>query len=429
MAKKSEEVIAWGQDMPMPDTVAEFTDMLMDNILAGIRTMVWGPPGVGKSAMLSNLAKTVTRSGNLYVLIGSMCEPTDVGGFPVVAAHKMVDGQEVPTVQFAPRDWVIKLHDEGGILFIDELPSAPPAVRAPMLRLLNEGKIDKIEFDPARVAIVGAGNPPGVSVNGSDLEPPTANRLCHFRYPTGASAIKEWTVQFPRYWGVQAPKIQFENVSVPEHIHVQARSYVANFLENNSRYWCDMPQNNARAGMAWPSPRQWAAVARAIAIKLFQGKPVDKALNISRGLVGAEASTAFLQYLRTVDFPDPMDLLKNPHKYRINDKPDLNLAILRSVVATLEMNPDPKLAEGASVILNTASAKIESANPAAMDFVELLKSWLNSSNGLNMKEMGVILGNMQPYSKVRDRLNQILSDTKGKIPTRLARVEKENAMS
>src|SRR5262245_62386462 len=86
------------------------------------------------------------------VVIASIREPSDFAGLPVVVA----DGG----VRFAPPRWARRLHGAGrGVLFLDEISTAPPAVQAALLRVVLERVVGDLEL-PAAVAVVAAANPP-----------------------------------------------------------------------------------------------------------------------------------------------------------------------------------------------------------------------------------------------------------------------------
>ena len=96
-------------------------------ISAGVPVLLWGSPGTEDAPPWS---LSPTRSGGRAIVIGSIREPTDFGGLPVV-----VDGG----VRLAPPSCAQRLVAAGhGLLFLDELTTAPPAVQAAMLRVIFE---------------------------------------------------------------------------------------------------------------------------------------------------------------------------------------------------------------------------------------------------------------------------------------------------
>src|SRR3984885_1975060 len=118
-------------------------------ISAGVPVLLWGSPGTGKTSAVLGLAE---RSGwPCEVVIGSIREPTDFGGLPVV-----VEGE----VRLAPPSWAKRLVAAGyGLLFLDELTTAPPAVQAAMLRVVLERVVGDLVL-PEDVRVVAAANPP-----------------------------------------------------------------------------------------------------------------------------------------------------------------------------------------------------------------------------------------------------------------------------
>ncbi|MGL6344703.1 MAG: AAA family ATPase, partial [Waterburya sp.] len=81
-----------------------------------ISTMIWGAPGIGKSSIVSQ----ITQEHNIdFVDVRlSQLAPTDLRGLPV--AEDGISKWYPP--EFLPRDGK-------GILFMDELNMAPPALQ------------------------------------------------------------------------------------------------------------------------------------------------------------------------------------------------------------------------------------------------------------------------------------------------------------
>src|SRR5687767_7598900 len=93
-------------------------------VSANLPVLLWGEPGIGKSATLAQLADGLGLP--LETVIASVHEPSDFSGLPVVGDDPARDG-----VPMAPPDWAVRVARVGrGLLFFDELSSAPPAVQA-----------------------------------------------------------------------------------------------------------------------------------------------------------------------------------------------------------------------------------------------------------------------------------------------------------
>jgi MoxR-like ATPase len=97
-------------------------------VSANLPVLLWGEPGIGKSARIEQLAAGLGVP--LETVIASVHEPSDFAGLPVIGNDPAGTG-----VTMAPPDWAVRLAAAGhGIVFFDELSSAPPAVQAALLR-------------------------------------------------------------------------------------------------------------------------------------------------------------------------------------------------------------------------------------------------------------------------------------------------------
>src|ERR687885_822145 len=82
---------------------------------AGVPVCLWGDPGIGKSALIQ--AAAAADGVPCETVIGSLREPSDFAGLPVVTD----DG-----VRLEPPAWARRLHPpQARYLFLDELSTAP----------------------------------------------------------------------------------------------------------------------------------------------------------------------------------------------------------------------------------------------------------------------------------------------------------------
>src|SRR6266446_10761018 len=90
---------------------------------AGVAVCLCGDPGTGKSSLIQ--AAAAADGVPCETVIGSLREPSDFAGLPVVSD----DG-----VRLEPPAWAKRLHAaQSGYLFLDELSTAPPTVQSAML--------------------------------------------------------------------------------------------------------------------------------------------------------------------------------------------------------------------------------------------------------------------------------------------------------
>ena len=115
---------------------------------AGVAVCLWGDPGIGKSALIAAAAEA--DGVPCETVIGSLREPSDLAGLPVVTD----DG-----VRLEPPAWAKRLHAaQAGYLFLDELSTSPPAVQAAMLGVALERRVGDLLL-PRAVQVVAAANP------------------------------------------------------------------------------------------------------------------------------------------------------------------------------------------------------------------------------------------------------------------------------
>src|SRR5580692_3317475 len=149
-------------------------------VAARVPVLLWGAPGTGKTSTIRAMAEAM--GWPCETVIASIREPSDFAGLPVVVG----DG-----VRFAPPGWARRLAEAGrGLLFLDELSTAPPAVQAALLRVVLERVVGDLEL-PADVSVVAAANPPEQAADGWDLSAPLANRLCHLAWEIDPRAVAD----------------------------------------------------------------------------------------------------------------------------------------------------------------------------------------------------------------------------------------------
>jgi len=132
--------------------------------------MLWGPPGVGKSEMVSQVAKK--NNVEVIDIRLSQMEPSDLRGIPF---------RENESVEWAVPAMLpnVERHGETGILFLDEITSAAPSVSAAAYQLILDRRLGQYEV-PKGWAIFAAGNRQGDRGVTYTMPAPLANRFSHF---------------------------------------------------------------------------------------------------------------------------------------------------------------------------------------------------------------------------------------------------------
>ncbi|MEV0060482.1 MoxR family ATPase [Nocardia sp. NPDC050718] len=326
---------------PRPDARLEALTLA---VAADLPVLLWGEPGIGKTAALTQLADSLDLP--LTTVIASVHEPSDFSGLPILGDDPAVQG-----VPMAPPDWAVQLVRAGrGLLFLDELSTAPPAVQAALLRLVLERRIGSLQLPPG-VRIVAAANPRSSAADGWELSPPLANRFVHLQWTHDHEVVvRGLGGTWPR---ATLPRLKPEKL--PEAVAF-ARRAVCELLAGRPKLVHQLPTTETRRGGAWPSPRSWEMTVRLIAFATAAGTDRDVLSTLVRGTVGDGPGFELLTSIDRMDLPDPEVLLADPAAAVLPARGDLRQAVLDAVVAAVRRRPEKARWEAAWALLAGAVA-------------------------------------------------------------------------
>ncbi|GAA2587596.1 MoxR family ATPase [Streptomyces lienomycini] len=324
---------------PRPDIQLEALTLA---VAADLPVLLWGEPGIGKTAALTQLATALDLP--LTTVIASVHEPSDFSGLPVVGDDPAEQG-----VPMAPPDWAVRLVRAGrGLLFLDELSTAPPAVQAALLRLVLERRIGALRLPPG-VRIVAAANPRSSAADGWELSPPLANRFVHLQWTHDQDVVV-------RGLGGTWPRATLPGLDaarVGEAVRY-ARRAVCEFLTARPGLVHRLPGGETRRGGAWPSPRSWEMSLCLIAFATAAGSSREVLSLLVRGTVGDGPGLELMAGLDRMDLPDPETLLADPAGAVLPERGDLRQAVLDGVVAAVRKRPERSRWDAAWALLARA---------------------------------------------------------------------------
>ncbi|MEU4114241.1 MoxR family ATPase [Kitasatospora sp. NPDC028055] len=325
VARRLLDLLADTRTEPRPDDQLEALTLA---VAADLPVLLWGEPGIGKTAALNQLAEALDLP--LTTVIASVHEPSDFSGLPVVGDDPAQQG-----IPLAPPDWAVRLVRAGhGLLFLDELSTAPPAVQAALLRLVLERRIGSLQLPPG-VRIVAAANPRSSAADGWELSAPLANRFVHLQWVHDHEVVVRG---LGGVWPVATlPQLDPAELSAAVGF---ARRAVCELLTVRPELVHRLPTNETRRGGAWPSPRSWDMTLRLIAFATAAGSSREVLSLLVRGTVGDGPGLELMASMDRMDLPDPELLLADPSAAVLPERGDLRQVVLDGVVAAVRNRPE-----------------------------------------------------------------------------------------
>ena len=288
-------------------------------VAARIPVILWGPPGQGKTSVVKAIAADQGR--HLEVLLASIREPQDFAGLPSISNG---------TAQLVPPDWALRLSRvKNGILFTDEVNTAPPSVQAALLRV----SLDKVAGDcdlGQDTSVVAAANPPEQAADGWDLAPPLANRFCHLDWELPSEIVRDGFAGQWRTYEVPSP-----DVPALDGVLMLERVRVAGFLSARPDLTTVLPKTSSEQGRAFPTPRSWEMAATLSGWVNATGQSEGTRRLLVRGCIGPGASAEYLTYRDNLDLPDPEAVLKDPRAFVVPGRADHIYVIGAGVMAVM----------------------------------------------------------------------------------------------
>lgn len=291
----------------------------------GATALYWGPPGIGKSAILRTAAKRCMLP--LEVLYAGTKQPEDFSSVLVPDGK----GGANAVCSLAPIRRLVKSKE--GVLFLDEVSCAPPAVQGALLSLELERNVADTQLPPG-VRILAAANPADQAAGGWDLEPPQANRFFHF--DVKAPRVSDWINWYTQEGDSQVSDVEAlwdQVVRAWGTVYPKIKGQIAGFMQKKGSQFLHAlpPEGDPNRSRSWPSPRTWWMAGRAAATCLALKKP-DHLGDFVEAAVGKAATDEFMEWVSKADLPDPKDMLRNgwtPSRQR----PDIAVAAYTSMTS------------------------------------------------------------------------------------------------
>jgi len=253
---------------------------------------IHGSPGIGKSYIVTDVAQK--NDLELVDIRLSQMDPVDLRGVPSIKEDQTV---WMPPV-FFPKD-----KNSEGILFLDELNSAPPSVQAAIYQLVLNRKMGEYEL-PEGWRIICAGN--RVSDRGVVFRLPTplANRMVHL--------------------SVQARFDDFKLFAIKAGLH----SFVIGFLGFRPDLLSTEPVVEDDANPAFATPRSYHMLSNI----LMATEDIASITSIIYGTIGYSAGIEFVSYVKVYEELPDIAAIYEGHYPEIPNQPALLYALVSALV-------------------------------------------------------------------------------------------------
>jgi len=320
---------------------SDLTKSLSALVVQKVPTFLWGAPGIGKSSIVKQIAQA--NDLDFIDLRLALMDPTDLKGIPFY-------DKESHSALWAPPAFLPR---EGkGILFLDELNSAAPAVQSSAYQLILDRRVGEYEL-PEGWAIVAAGNREGDRGVTYRMPAPLANRFVHFELEVSVDEWREWAYKY----GLDSRII----------------AYIS--YKNEHLFTFDA-KNESKS---FATPRSWEYVNNILKSSLAP----SLLLETISGAVGRDVSVSFLSFLKVMERLPSIEKILSAEEFVYSDEVDVLYALSSGIVSHYLQNPSEEALE--NLLRYTLELKGEFAVMIAQDLQragitmegsEVFKEWV-----------------------------------------------------
>lgn len=295
---------------------------------ADVPVLLRGHPGVGKSALASEIAQRLGLP--ILDLRLAQKDPAELAGIYAPNADRTA-------LQLLPPDWALELSQRPMLLFLDEINAAVTKLhQAAAYQMVLERRVGPLHFHP-QTRVLAAGNLDEDRALAVPLSSALLNRFVHFRMRVDPT---DWLL-----WAEQ------------QGLHAGIRAYIASF---GGRAMAILYKNTGEDAFA--TPRSWTMAAR-----LLAQAPTKLAPQLLCACVGPVATEQFVEWQRVASKADPRAILDGAKLPELQSgplaEPSLKLAMLYAVgdlLARQEKLP-PKWLERTVALLQAPGMDAEHA--------------------------------------------------------------------
>lgn len=283
-----------------PVNVRETIAILEAYIPARLPVMLWGGPGVGKSAAAKHFIK---HDYHFHDIRGLLMEPPDLQGLPTFwtdEAGRQRSAHALPTF-LPPSD-----SPEKHLFVLEEITSAMPTMQAALYQLVFDHRIGEYRL-PDGASIIACGNRVNDRGVAYAMPTPLASRFAvHLDVEPDTAEWIDWALTV----GIET-EVLFWMDYKPESLYHFEPERIGK--DNNHTF---------------PCPRTWEFVSDYLRARRGKGIDEDLEVKILVGMLGEMYGLEFAAFLRMWrELPHPQAAIADPDGCRLPDKPDARIAM------------------------------------------------------------------------------------------------------
>jgi hypothetical protein len=202
---------------------------------------IWGPPGIGKSALVEKFAGSLGLE--CVSLLGSQLAPEDLIGVP-----QIIEGKS----RFCPPRSIAR--DEPYCLFLDELNACSSEVQKAFYSLIHDRKLGEYSL-PAGSIVVGAGNRAQDAAIVRPMSSALLNRMVHVHL---AASARDW-LEWARHNGIHALVTDYIGTR-PDHLWSAPPKHEEPFSTPRAWHMLSDALHSFAGGEEKPLDAQWLDV-------------------------------------------------------------------------------------------------------------------------------------------------------------------------
>ena len=267
--------------------------------------MLWGPPGIGKSQGVIQIAEGLEKQTGKRVEVTDvrllLFNPVDLRGIPTVNEDRTL------AVWLKPKIFQMDESENCiNILFLDELSAAPPSVQASAYQITLDRTVGEHKL-PDNCIVIAAGNRVTDKSVAYNMPKALANRLCHIEIICDINSWRDWALK------------------------KGLNHMVIGYLTANPSLLMDFDTESN--SMAFPTPRTWEMVSNLI--NSVSDNPYE-IFSLIAGCIGMDMAAEFCQWCELYGKMPTIEMILTGKAKTVPARPEVLFAIVKDLVGVAD---------------------------------------------------------------------------------------------